>query len=301
MRLAEVLLADGQLAEARTYFMTLGDRSPGSGEVNLGLAHVSAQASDSSEAIRYFQAAIYGSWEKDPAEQRGNARLELCEFLLSQGRTSEAQAQLTALAADAAPDDVTLLEKTGQMFLRAGEPKKALEEFETALRSDPGQPRMMENAGEAAFAAADYSKAEKYLAPAESENPSDAVAEMLATARTVTSEDPFQPALSDAQQAGRSWRAFQHGIERLQQCAGPNAAARSEGQPLSEMQNLVADSLTLKKSIHMDSLIKDPELRKQAMQFVFQVEETTAKSCGTPAAMDRALLLMKKKYEANIP
>src|SRR6202043_1399862 len=38
LRLAEALLADDRLTEARSYFLTLWDRSPGSGEVNLDLA-----------------------------------------------------------------------------------------------------------------------------------------------------------------------------------------------------------------------------------------------------------------------
>jgi len=80
--------------------LNLWDRSPGSGEVNLDLAHVSMRMGDAEQAIRYFQSAIYGSWEKDPARQRRNARLELYDYLVSQGRTGDAQAELAGLAAD---------------------------------------------------------------------------------------------------------------------------------------------------------------------------------------------------------
>ena len=100
LRLAEALLADGRLTEARSYLLNLWDRSPGSGEVNLDLAHVAMRMGDSEQAIRYFQSAIYGSWEKDPARQRRNARLELYGYLVSQGRTGDAQAELAGLAAD---------------------------------------------------------------------------------------------------------------------------------------------------------------------------------------------------------
>jgi tetratricopeptide (TPR) repeat protein len=100
LRLAEALLAGGRLTEARSYLLNLWDRSPGSGEVNLDLAHVSMRMGDAEESIRYFRSAIYGSWEKDPAQQRRKTRQELYEFLVSQGRTSEAQAELAGLAAD---------------------------------------------------------------------------------------------------------------------------------------------------------------------------------------------------------
>ena len=83
LRLAEALLADGRFTEARSYLLNLWDRAPGSGQVNLDLAHVSMQTGDVDQAIRYFRGAIFGSWEKDPAIQRRKIRLELCEFLLS--------------------------------------------------------------------------------------------------------------------------------------------------------------------------------------------------------------------------
>ena len=65
-RLAEALLADGRITEAGSYFLNLWDRTPGSGEVNLDLAHLSQRTNDVDGAIRYFQSAIYGSWEDDP-------------------------------------------------------------------------------------------------------------------------------------------------------------------------------------------------------------------------------------------
>ena len=297
-RLAEALLADGQLDEARTYFATLWDRSPGSGEVNLDLAHVSALAGDSTGAVRYFQAAIYGSWQEDPAEQRRKVLLEEIEFLLANGRVSDSQAQLRALSADIAPDDVPLHEKAGQLFLQAEEPGKALEEFEAALRRNPESPQIME-AGKAAFAAGDYNKAEKYLDQVNSENPSLGIAEMVATSHAVLEDDPFQPGLSDKAQASRTWRAFRRGIERLQQCAAGNAAAPSAPQFFADRQDLLATAKDLQKRITVASLIQHPELRKEAMQFVFRSEAATAESCGAPEVMDRALALIGTRHEGN--
>ncbi len=100
LRLAEALLADGRLTEARSYLLNLWDRSPGSGEVNLDLAHVSTRMGDAEQAIRYFRSAIYGSWDKGPDEQRRKTRRELYDYLVSQGRTSDAQAELAGMVAD---------------------------------------------------------------------------------------------------------------------------------------------------------------------------------------------------------
>jgi Tfp pilus assembly protein PilF len=77
LHLAEALLADGRLTEARSYLANLWDRAPGSGEVNLDLAHVSMRMGDPEQAIRYFRSAILGSWEADSSRQRRKARLQL--------------------------------------------------------------------------------------------------------------------------------------------------------------------------------------------------------------------------------
>jgi predicted Zn-dependent protease len=104
LRLAEALLAGDRLPEARSYLLNLWDRSPGSGEINLDLARVSMHLGDQAQAIRYFRTAIYGVWEKDPAQQRRKARRELYDYLISQGRTSDAEAELAGLAADTPSD-----------------------------------------------------------------------------------------------------------------------------------------------------------------------------------------------------
>lgn len=301
LRLAEALLLDGQITEARSYLVTLWDRTPGLGQVNLDLAHASAQLGDLDEAVRYFQAAIYGSWDKDPAQQRRAVRLELCEFLLAHDRINDAQAELAALSADISPDDVVLLEKTGRLLMKAGQPRRALVEFEAILRKNPRQNQWLAEAGESAMAAADYAKAETYLARAARESPSDEVVKMLATAREVLSGDPFQSGLSDNEQAGRSWRAFQQGLKRLQQCTATNTAAPTPGQPLSDTQVLIQQAQALKQQVNLRSLGRSPELRKEAMQLVFRIEEITANSCGEPAGLDRALILIGKRHEGNNP
>jgi Tfp pilus assembly protein PilF len=301
LRLAEALLLDGQFTEAHSYLVTLWERTPGSGQVNLDLAHVSVQIGALDDAVRYFQAAIYGSWDKDPAQHRRTVRLELCEFLLAHDRINDAQAELAALAADIAPDDLSLLEKTGRLLLKAGQPERALVEFEAELRNNPRQRQWLSDAGNAAMAAGDYAKAETYLARAVREKSSDEDVKMLAIARNVLSGDPFQSGLSDTEQARRSWRAFQQGLARLQQCTVGNATLPPPGQSLTDMQALNRDAQGLKPRVNLRSLSRQPELRKEAMQLVFRIEETTASTCGNPTGMDQALILIGKRHEGNNP
>ena len=300
-RLAEALLAADRLPEAHAYFLNLWDQTPGSGEVNLELAHTSMRMGETEAAIRYYRGAIYGGWNKDPAQQRRNTRLELCEFLFAQGRIGDAQAELAGLAADIPREDAILHEKTGQLFLRADEPDRALAEFETALRSNPRQNQWLEDAGKAAYADGDYTKAATYLARAIRENPSDEIHGLLETAREVLDGDPFLPGLSDKVQAQRSWRAFQQALERLQKCTGTNAAEQFAAQPSSDLQVLIKDSHDLQGRLNLRSLSEHPELRNAAMQLVFRIEETTSHTCGAPQGEDLALVLIGKKHSGRNP
>ena len=175
LRLAEALLADGRFIEARSYLVNLWDRAPGSGEVNLDLAHVSVQTGDMDQSIRYFRGAISGNWEKEPALQRRKVRLEFCEFLLAHRQTSDAEAEVAGLAADTPADNGALREENGRLFLRVGEPGKALAEFEAALHINPRQSQWLADAGQVAFEDGDYLKAEAYFSKADRENPSDEI------------------------------------------------------------------------------------------------------------------------------
>ncbi len=301
LRLAEALLADGRLTEARSYFANLWDRTPGSGEVNLDLAHLSQRTEDAEDAVRYFRSAIYGSWEKDPSQQRRNARLELCQYLVALGQASDAQAELAALASDIPPEDVGLREVTGRLFLRVGEPGRALAEFETALQTSPHDDKLLEDAGRAAYAAGDYPKAETYLARAARENSSDEIVGILDTVREVLAADPFQPGLSDEERSRRSRDDFRQALESLQKCVGTGATNQAAGQPPSNFEVLSKDAQEMKRRAIIVSLRRNPELREEVMQFAFRVEGTTSQTCGTPSNKDQALLLIAKKHSGSNP
>jgi tetratricopeptide (TPR) repeat protein len=298
-RLAEALLADGRLTEARSYLVNLWDRAPGSGQVNLDLAHVTARMGDADQAIRYFRGAIFGSWEKEPALQRRQVRLELCEFLLTRRMTSDAQAEIAGLAADTPAESGALREENGRLFLRAGDSGKALSEFEAALQTNPKQSEWIANAGRAAYESGDYLKAEGDFAKADRENPSDEIHNSLVLVRSVLGNDPFLAGLSDEEQTRRAWLDFERGLERLRECAATPAGAESAAQPQSDLQLLVKEAKDSQKRINLSALGKNPEMRNDAMQLVFRIEDATARICGPGTDVDRALTLIEKRHEGN--
>ncbi len=301
IRLAEALLADGRFTEAHSYLVNLWDRAPGSGEVNLDLAHVSMQTGDIDQTIHYFRSAIFGSWEKEPALQRRKVRLELCEYLLSHRLASDAQAEIAGLAADTPAVEGILLEQNGHLFLRAGEPGKALAEFEAALQTDPRQSQWLADAGQVAFDNGDYLKAETYISRSNRENPSDEINSSLLLVRDILGNDPFLAGLSDEEQTRRSWRDFGLGLERLRNCAGNNNTGPSSGQSLSELQLLDKDAQDLQNRVNLRSLGGNPEMRNEAMQLVFQIENDASRLCGPATGLDQALTQIEKQHSGNNP
>ena len=301
LRLAEALLADGRLTEARSYLTNLWDRTPGSGELNLDLAHLSQRTGDEEDAVRYFRSAIYGSWEKDPAQQRRSARLELCQYLVNRGQGSDAQVELAALASDIPPEDVGLREVAGRLFLRVGEPGRALAEFEATLQTSPHDEKLLEDAGRAAYTTGDYPKAENYFARALRENPTSEIAGSLETIREVLAADPFQTGLSNEERARRSWDDFRQALESLQKCMATGAPNQAIGQTLSNIEIFNKDAQDMKRRANIVSLRRNPELRDEAMQFVFRVEAAVSQSCGAPTGKDQALLLIARKHPGNNP
>ena len=302
LRLAEALLADGRFTEARSYLVNLWDRAPGSGEINLDLAHVSMQTADVDQTIRYFRGAILGSWEKEPMLQRRNIRLELCEFLLSHGRTDDAEAEVAGLAADTPADNGALREENGLLFLRVGEPGKALAEFEAALQINPRQSQWLADAGRVALEDGDYLKAETYFSKSEIENPSLEIHASLVLVRDVLGNDPFLAGLSDEEQARRTWRDFEHGLERLRACTAAALATRLRAaQPSSDLQLLNQEAQDLQNRVKFRSLGGNPEERNEAMQFVSQIENATSQTCGPSTSLDQALTMIEKRHERNIP
>jgi tetratricopeptide (TPR) repeat protein len=298
LRLAEALLADGRLPEANSYFLNLWDRTPGSGEVNLNLARTSARMGDAEQAIRHYQTAIYGNWETATSQHRRNARLELCKFLLENGRLDEARAELAGLASDTPPEEAMLHEQTGHLFLKAADPAQAVVEFEAALRSNPKQSQWLEDAGKAAFVIGNYQKAETYLSQANRENPSPSIGEMLETVRAVLRNDPYLPGLSDEEQGRRSWLALHQGITRLRTCMQMNPA-RQTPQPSLELQVLAKNAKDLQEHVNLRALSRDSDMRNGVMRLVFQIEDETSRDCALPSGPDQALLLIRKEHQGS--
>jgi tetratricopeptide (TPR) repeat protein len=289
-----------RLDEAESYLLALWQRTPQDAAVNLALARVAAHRGSIEDATRYYHNAMYGVWLSDPDANRTKARIELIQFLLKKGAPDKAESELIALATSLPPDPAAHLQ-AAQLFEQAQDYAGALAQYEEVLRVNPGNLAALTGAGKAAYHSGHYATAQRYLRAAVNANPQDANAhELLATADLILRANPFQSHISDAERNRRITAAFAQAEKRLAACAQQTGVdlkvpATVTASPLSTLQS----RWTAAKPdlAHLRSAA-ETDLPDSIMDIVFQIEQQTAASCGTPQGLDLALLLISQKREA---
>lgn len=291
-RLAEALIKANRQAEAGAYLRALWVRQPGDGTVNLELARLSANSHNVPEAIRYYQNAVFGIWEAKPEISRHDARIEMCKFLLAEGKKAVAESELIALQAEL-PSDAQLHTQVGNMFVQVEDYRRALTEFQRALKLDPRRQAAWAGAGEASYRLAEFAQARHYFQKAVELNPHDQdTARKLEISRLAVDLDPFQRRLSQEQRGRRTVAAFQQALSRLRRCAqsrGANLQSQAGAGPFASIYSSV-EKMQPKASRKV--LRGNPDLINDVMDLVTQMEETAQQTCGTPPPADQALLMI---------
>ncbi len=300
MRLADALLAAGRAEEARSYLLGMWEQQPASGPVNLKLARLESQRGNVSAAIGYFQSAIYGVWEDDPPRRRLEVRFELARYLLGVHQPGSAQAQLAVIAANA-PHDPGLRVQIGELFLQAGRPALALEQYQDALRSRRDDPAALAGAGRAAYEVGDYDRARGYLERATRQPGAEPdLQEMLAMSRRIVVLDPDVPGLGVRERARRAASALEEARRRLQDCVQPVNESPVAGGSGSDLQGLAEELRAEVLHWNARGLERDPDSIGPAMDLVFRIERAPATRCGPPSETDQALLLLAQhRQKAN--
>ena len=142
-------MADRQDDAARQILLGLREANPEDAEINLRLARLHARGDDLAGAVRYYQNALSGVWTAAGSARR-EVRIELIQYLLAHDQRGRALAELLVLTANLS-DDAAAQTEAGQLYLKAGEPRRALDHFQRALERDPRHPEAVTGAGEAAF------------------------------------------------------------------------------------------------------------------------------------------------------
>ena len=296
LSLAEALIGLGHTGEAVAYLLNLWDREPENGLVNLELARIMGQRGQIDQALRYYHNAVYAAWPHGQEGKRRNARLELIKLLLRAKRQGDAQAELMALAANAA-NEPSLQETIGDLFMQAGDYERALDAYRTILKTDDHNAAALAGAGNAAFQLGRYPVAQEYLERLMRIDPSDMQgAQRLQMTEMVLRMDPFRPQISIADRNKNVVDAFASAGQRLKTCPLPS---RDTFGATGSAPSLNDEWTSLKPQITDTGLRRKPDLAQAAMDLVFRIERQTSNVCGTPAGPDLALLLIAKLHEGS--
>jgi hypothetical protein len=206
---------------------------------------------------------------------------------LAQNDRAQALSELVVLSANL-PDAASPQVKAGQLYLKAAEPRRGLEHFRRALRTEPKNPTALEGAGKASFDAGDYKSARHYLraAPASSE-----VARLLGVSESVLAGDPHQVDLSFAERRHRLAKAVRRARERIDECLSLQGNVSQFVGPFTSLRGEAAAFEPSTKKLHLSSATIEA-----GMHLVYRVEQQTARACP-PSTLDRALLLIGRQYE----
>lgn len=301
LRLAEALAAEGQTRQAQAYLHVLWDEEPGNGTVNRELAQLAARNHDVAAALRFYHGAIYGLWQDNPAQRRRETRMELIQFLLANRAQQQAQSELIGLADDL-PRDPALKLRVAGLMMKAGDYRRALQEYREVISIDPNDADALAGAGDAEFSLQMYREASDYLRRAvAAHTPDPQAAAELQTTELVLLMDPYQPRLTASEREQRILNAFAQAGNRLQQCASSRSIALDQPSGSSPLPADYASWRALKPSINARELRRNPQHGDAAMDLVVRIERDSAQICGPGSAADEALMLVGQRREGNTP
>jgi tetratricopeptide (TPR) repeat protein len=296
LSLARALRDTGRTAESETYLITLWERTPQEGAVNLALGRLFAREKLFDKAIQYYHNAMYGLWPRDPEKRRRDTQFELIEYLLQHQAYPQGQAELITMAS-ALPSDSGLQARMARLFAEARDYEHALSEFQGVLRTDPDNPAALFGSGQAAFQLGRYRTAEGYLQSAARTDPQNAQAsQLLKTATLVLQADPYAPRISDAERNRRLRSAFQGAGERLEDCAKSKNVDLNPTSPSTGLPALKAQFLEMAPRLTRLRPPRDGTDLDAVMDLVFEIEQQTQVACGPPDGLNQALLLLSNDH-----
>ncbi|MHB1674973.1 MAG: tetratricopeptide repeat protein [Acidobacteriaceae bacterium] len=306
MALAEALAASGRTEEAAAYFSTLHDAEPGDGYLNLQLARLAVRRGNPQQAIEYYQAALNGLWRGQGTERRLQIRLELAQYLISLGRSVEAQGDLLAAEGNSL-DNPSALFKIAGLLRQADDPTDAFTAFRRVERHGSAHPSQVLQSllAESPIAASmgQYKRAtqalNRYMAKsrqhpsASSPQQNQAVEQQLNAYQRMLQLIPFY-ALPPKQRVERVLLGADIAHKRYAGCAAKLQPKNGPSQQLSS-DDAAALSALAAQWAQMGprkpaAFAGNAPLQQQLIAWTDQAEIWTAKVCGPPTGDDALLL-----------
>jgi tetratricopeptide (TPR) repeat protein len=279
LSLSMALIELGRLDEAETHLQELLDSDPTNGTINLLLARVAQRRGKVTEAIDYFERAVYGYWPHDKIPVRHAARWELVSLLQTEKRRTETVGELLQLYANS-PNDPKERSKIGFMLLQYGATSDAINVFRDLVRDFPRYADSYHGLGKAYLDSGDYAAAHTEFQYAVRLNANDREAQTsLEFTNSILSMDPMLPRLSSLDRVRRSRALLDRVINYLQSCGGKTIAADTPVPQNIEEAKKLLNSTYSDTDQYLDQLQDAAE----------QLWKTRNTACGSAPAHDQAL------------
>ncbi len=311
--LAQALAEGRHTDEAYLYFTGLWDTEPGDGFVNLQLARLASARKEQGQAVNFYRASIFGTWQGDGVLRRRNVRLELARYLLDRDDLPAARAELL-IAEGNADNDPALDLELGRLFEQAGDRADALEAYRKAAEAGPVDPAPPAAAGRLAYSMGEFATAQKFLAqavraeqavrakgslqqqsPAASPTSTD-VTELLKNSERILAIFPSRR-LSPERRVARLLDLKTVARKRLESCA----SSLPNGLP-AELQELNAAWNSTGKATGKATralLLGDENRQDDLLQLIYDTEVNADKRCGT-ATGDDALVVILSRHPGSV-
>ena len=295
----------GCAEESYQYFLSLWDAQPGDGSINLQLARLAARRNDRRQAVNFYRASIYGTWEGDGVTRRADVRLELARYLLQGGDVASARMELL-IAGGNAPDDSDRDLTIATLLRQAQDPADAWTYYQRAIAARPGDWTALSAAAHFAYDSGDYQQAARLLDRAQDARlagrvPAAAYVDDLALKANIARilELLPLPGQPPDTRMSRIRNAQDIARNRLAACSAKFAPPATEPAALAALN--ASWSSPGGKSNNV-AVSRDASLEGSAMELVYDTEIQTEKLCGVPTGDDALLLkLATTPEEISLP
>ena len=296
LALADALAKGNHDAEAQQLLVRLREPDPENAQINIYLARLSAKRREVSDAVRYYQNALYGRWVGDGIDvRRRELRVELIRFLLGQGQRSLASSELLILETEL-PNQASSWTEAAQFALQTGDLQRALKDYSQAARLDNHDIEALTGAGRISFQLRDYAGAKRYLKSALEVDPQSGEArKLLSQAESVLNDDPLAPHLAPAERQRRLDRILQTSLQNVENCINKNPSSNSAQQ----LQSLESEALAMQTKLNRKTTPPDSDTIGSGATLVFRMEKAASDACGEGSPSDQALILIGQLHNGG--
>ncbi len=292
--LITALTAAGKLDRAELLTKEVLERDPNDGRANLAAAHLMIKKGMMADAESYYHRAVYGEWPTDAPAHSRSVRMELADFLAARGKQQELLAELLPLQEEAGKDPATA-EHLARLFLLAGSPSRAADEYRVLIKRNPGDAAAYAGLGQAELQSGEYRLAHEAFLAASARKPNDpSIRRELDLVSTLTALDPTSRKLTSIEKYRRSRQILDLARSDLQRCATdrPGTDSVDAAQLLNSAGNLATSK--------MPASINN-EMAEGVLSLAEKLWQARIKICGAATSPDEQPLRLIVEKLAQQP